>query len=129
MGGDLGPRPAVEGALQAIRRYPDVEVTLVGRERYLRRLLAALKADEPRLRIVDAPDIITMLDNPSESLRKRKSSLAIATALVQEGEADALVSPGTLARSLPTACSRGEPFPPSRNPQSRRFCPVHTGAL
>ena len=129
MGGDLSPRPAVEGALQAIRRYPDVEVALVGRERHLRRLLKALKADEPRLRIVDAPDVITMLDNPSESLRKRKSSLAIATALVQKGEADALVSPGNTGAVVAHCLLSWRCIPPVKKPAIATLLPSAHGRV
>ena len=91
MGGDLGPRPCVEGALAAIQRF-NIEVILVGKERHIRRLMSAKKASDPRIHIVNAEDVVTMQDTPRDSLRKKRSSLAIATELVRSGEGAALVS-------------------------------------
>jgi len=93
MGGDHGPRPAVEGAAAAARRY-GVEVVLIGKGRYLQRLFAAMKIRDSRLHIVDAPDVVTMHDTPKDSLRKKQSSLAVACDLVARGDCQALVSAG-----------------------------------
>lgn len=93
MGGDHGPRPAVEGAVAAVRRL-GIEVVLVGRARYLERLIAAIKVRDSRIHLVDAPDIVTMEDSPKESLRKRQSSLAVSAELVRKGDCQAFVSAG-----------------------------------
>ena len=39
MGGDNAPDEIVKGALLAVEEYPDVEITLVGREEVLREKL------------------------------------------------------------------------------------------
>ncbi|CAN5410745.1 phosphate acyltransferase PlsX [soil metagenome] len=91
MGGDLGPRVCVEGALAASERF-NIDIIIVGKERHLRRLLSAKKASERRIEIVNSEDVVTMQDGPRDSLRKKKSSLAIATELVREGRGSALVS-------------------------------------
>ncbi|MGF1574099.1 MAG: phosphate acyltransferase PlsX [Sumerlaeia bacterium] len=93
MGGDEGPRPAIEGALLAAQRY-DITIALVGKERILRKYLTALKVTDPRLEVVHAEDVIKMTDNPSQTLRRKQTSLAVATQLVKDGKADALVSAG-----------------------------------
>ncbi len=92
MGGDLGPRPCVEGALAAVQNF-NFEVIIVGKERHLKRLLSAKKKNHSRIHIVNAEDVVTMADKPRESLRKRNSSLAIAVNLVKKGEGAAVVSP------------------------------------
>src|SRR5690606_34977786 len=53
MGGDAGPRPAVEGAILAAQRY-NIDVALVGKPRHLQRLLAAMKVRDGRISIVEA---------------------------------------------------------------------------
>ena len=101
MGGDMGPRPCVEGALLAVQRF-NVEVLLVGRERHLNRLLSAKvqQSRDSRIRVVHADDIVTMSDNPRDSLKKKNSSLAVAVNLVKKGEADACVSPANTGAFL-----------------------------
>lgn len=94
MGGDLGPRPCVEGAVLAVQRF-NIDVAIVGKERHLRRLLSTKMQNYPehRIQIIDAEEVVEMTDNPRDSLRKRKSSLAIAVDMVKSGQADAVVSP------------------------------------
>ncbi len=99
MGGDLGPRPCVEGAIQACQRF-NIEVTLVGRERHLKRLLSASQIRDRRIEIIDATEQVLMTDSPRESLRKKDSSLAIAVNLVKTGEAAAVVSPANTGAFL-----------------------------
>lgn len=127
MGGDLGPRPAVEGAIQAIRRFPNIEVILVGKERHLSRLLRALRFADMRLRVVHAPDVVTMNDSPRDSLRKRQSSLAIAAEMVGEGQADALVSVGNTGAVLAHSQLRWRLIEPIKKPGIATMMPTRTG--
>lgn len=128
MGGDDGPRPACEGAVDALSRFPGVEVILVGKEQQLRRILAKSRADgHPRLRIVEAPDTITMHDHPRESLRKTKSSLAVAVDLVKRGEADAAVSAGNTGAVLAHCQLAWRNIPPIRKPGIASLLPSYTG--
>ncbi|MDX2177139.1 MAG: phosphate acyltransferase PlsX [Candidatus Sumerlaeia bacterium] len=128
MGGDLGPRPAVQGAVMAARKF-DVEVFVVGRERHLRRLLSALRVDDPRIHVVDAPEVVTMLDNPSESLRKRRSSLAVAAELVKNGEADALVSAGNTGAVVARVLMSWRTIPPIKKPAIATLLPSIDGRV
>ena len=95
MGGDHGPAEAVAGACKALEENSAItQVLLVGQ---LATIKSALRphAETDRLRIVPAADVLTMEDKPVEALRQKKdTSIARAVALLKEGEADALVSPG-----------------------------------
>jgi glycerol-3-phosphate acyltransferase PlsX len=99
MGGDHGPRPCVEGAVMAAQLY-DIEVVIVGKERHIRRLLAAKNVRDPRISVVHAPTVVEMTDAPRDSLRKKDSSLAIAVNLVKTGEGAAVVSPANTGAFL-----------------------------
>ncbi|MCB2154601.1 phosphate acyltransferase PlsX [bacterium] len=123
MGGDLGPRPAVEGAVLAARRY-NIEVALVGKPRYLERFLAAMKVNDRRISIVEANDVIRMTDSPSETLRRRNSSLAIAAGLVKNGEADALVSAGNTGAVLAHCLLSWRTLPGIKKPAIATFLPT-----
>ncbi|MDK2970982.1 MAG: phosphate acyltransferase [Candidatus Sumerlaeota bacterium] len=123
MGGDHGPRPAVEGAVLAAERY-NIEVALVGRRRHLERLLTALKVDDPRISIVDAPDVIGMNESPRKTLAKRQSSLAVATDLVKRGEADALVSAGNTGAVLAHTLLSWRTLPHIKKPAIATYLPT-----
>lgn len=99
MGGDHGPRPCVEGAIMAAERF-NIDIIIVGKERHLRRLLSAKKTADRRITIVNADDVVTMADAPRDSLRKKKSSLAIGVELVRSGEGQAFVSPANTGAVL-----------------------------
>jgi len=115
MGGDLGPRPCVEGAIAACQRF-NIEVTLVGKERALKRLLSAMRVSDRRINIVNAEDVVTMRDAPRDSLRKKNSSLAIAVDLVRKGECSAVVSPANTGAFLAHAMLSWRTLPGIKKP-------------
>lgn len=98
MGGDKMPEAAVEGAVRAAREGE--RVLLVGDQARLRPLLRAHGAE---LALVHAPDTIGMDDAASDVRRRRESSIAVATRLVKEGRAAAVVSMGHSGASMAAA--------------------------
>jgi glycerol-3-phosphate acyltransferase PlsX len=96
MGGDQGPRVVVPGALEAVRRGPaELEVILVGQEDRIRAELPPDAQGQGSLRVVHASEVIGMSEPPASAFRKKKdSSIAVATRLVRDGEADGFVSAG-----------------------------------
>lgn len=122
MGGDRGPRPAVEGALLAAERY-GIEVALVGKRRHLERLLSALKVDNPRISIVEATDVIPMTESPRKTLTRKQSSLAVAVDLVRRGEADGMVSAGNTGAVLAHTMFSWRTLPGIKKPAIATFLP------
>ena len=99
-GGDHGPAPCLEGAFQAAKEF-DVEVILVGDETILKRGLDQLGPHDPRLSIRHASQVVGMQESPAAMVRKKRdSSIWIATELVKNGEAEAVVSPGHTGASM-----------------------------
>jgi len=99
MGGDFGPGVTVSGAVRAASDF-GVEVLLVGRPEAIQVELKKLpfSADlNPRLRIVEAPEAISMGEGLFSFRRKKRSSIRICAQLVKEGKAEALVSMGNTA--------------------------------
>ncbi len=93
MSGDLGPRIAVPAVLDFSLSHPDTQVILVGDPVQIRSLLPERYSDQ--LCIESAQSVVTMADQPSFALRKRKdSSMYRAVKLVAEGRADACVCAG-----------------------------------
>ena len=95
MGGDFAPRNVVDGALAATRHF-DIGVTLVGRRQPIEVELARYRwLDRDLVRIVDAPDVVTMEEAPAAALRRKPgASIRVAADVVAQGRADALVSAG-----------------------------------
>ena len=110
MGSDEYPTPDVVGAVMAAREY-GVEVILVGDEAKIRPILAAQNPGNLPVRIVHAPEMLTMEDKGMAlALKARranaKNSMAVAIDLLKTGEADAFVTAGNTGAALATAYFR-----------------------
>ena len=107
MGGDHAPHEIVRGALDYAATSPD-EVILVGDTRRMEREIASHGSPRPNnVRLVDAPEVIGMEEHPATALRaKRRASIVVATDLVRDGEADAVVSAGSTGASMAAAVFR-----------------------
>ncbi len=110
MGSDNHPTPDVIGAVMASREY-GVEVILVGDENQIKPILAAQNPGSLPIRVVHAPDILTMEDK-GEALafkarhKDSKNSMAVGIDLVKKGEADAFVTAGNTGAAWLTALFR-----------------------
>lgn len=94
MGGDHGPSVTVPAAIQFLVKHSTANLILVGQEDVLRHLLGS-HAEDTRLRIVHASEVVGMDESPALALRNKKdSSMRVAINLVKVGEADACVSAG-----------------------------------
>ena len=94
MGGDGAPRVVIQGALEAVNHL-GIPVLLAGPQRQLRRELGRFSFLPSGLELVDAPDVVSMVDPPSTVLRtKRHSSLSVCAELVHLGRATAMVTAG-----------------------------------
>lgn len=97
MGGDYAPAEIVAGALAAAAETE--KITLVGHEE----TLAALAPLPDNVAVVVSKTVMAM-DEPVDNLRrKRDSSIFVATKLVADGEADAVVSAGSTAAQMAAA--------------------------
>jgi phosphate acyltransferase len=96
MGGDHGSGVVIDGVKLALKAFPAIqEAFLVGQEAEIRAGLQKDGFQDARVRVVHASEVLTMEDKPVVALRKKKdSSILKAVDLVQEGRADALISPG-----------------------------------
>jgi glycerol-3-phosphate acyltransferase PlsX len=107
MGGDHAPREIVRGAVDYALSSTD-EVILVGDVPRLEREVAAYGHGSPaNVRFVDAPEVVEMGEHPATALRaKRGASIVVATDLVRDGDADAVVSAGSTGATMAAAVFR-----------------------
>jgi len=96
MGGDHGPSVVVPAALEALDKYQNLQLILVGDPAQIEaQLKATPNSRNPRLMIREATQVVEMGDPPAVALRqKRDSSMRVAINLVKEGVAEACVSAG-----------------------------------
>jgi glycerol-3-phosphate acyltransferase PlsX len=94
MGGDLAPAEVVRGAVLAASEY-NVPIILAGRKEETSRYLKKYGAASLPIEMVDAPEVISMDEQPGVAFRKKKnSSINIGLNLVGEGLAQSFVSAG-----------------------------------
>ena len=107
MGGDHAPREVVRGAINYAASHAD-EVILVGDIPRIEREITEYGHGRPAsVRFVDAPEVIGMGDHPAQAIRaKRRASIVVATDLVRDGGADAVVSAGSTGATMAAAIFR-----------------------
>ena len=100
MGGDYAPEEIVKGALSAAGEL-NCSLILVG-DREQIKLYAGDMPDN--VSIVHSSQVIEMDEKPASALRKKKdASICVATKLVRDGEADAVVSAGSTGAQMAAA--------------------------
>ncbi|MBM3153594.1 MAG: phosphate acyltransferase PlsX, partial [Chloroflexi bacterium] len=132
MGSDDFPVPDVIGSVQAAREY-GVEIILVGDEARVKPILEAQKPGSLPVRIVHAPEILTMQDKGMAlALKARRpnarNSMAVGIDLVKSGEADAFVTAGNTGAGMATAYFRLGTIPGVDLPALAPVFPTATGS-
>ncbi|MCE7859700.1 MAG: phosphate acyltransferase PlsX [Chloroflexi bacterium CFX2] len=110
MGSDEHPIPDVEGGVQAAREF-GVEIIFVGDEAKIRPILEKQNTEGLNIRVVHAPEMLTMEDKGEALVLKARSkepkdSMAVGMDLVKNGEADAFVTAGNTGAGMVTALFR-----------------------
>lgn len=96
MGGDFAPASEIDGAIMALeKKHNELEVILVGKKDLLESELAKRNYSGDGIRIVNAEEVVTMEDSPTESYKsKPDSSLIVSLNVQKQGDADASISAG-----------------------------------
>jgi glycerol-3-phosphate acyltransferase PlsX len=131
MGSDTCPAPEVQAAIEAARTLGE-EILLVGPEDDLKPRLQALGGGEGRVRLVHAPETLTMNDKglalALKAKRKgAKNTMAVGMDLVLNGEAQAFVTAGNTGGALATAYYRLGTIPGVDRPALTGQFPVRGG--
>ena len=125
MGGDYAPDEIVAGALAAQREH-GIRILLTGPAARLREALTKLDAPGG-LTIVPAEDNLAMDEGALASLRRPRSSAAVACQLVRRGDAAAVVSAGSTAGVVATARLRLRSLPDVPRPGLAVVLPTRPG--
>ena len=101
MGGDLAPQAPVEGAIEALRRYPQIEVVLAGVIPEIEKYLVNCNDVRSRIELLDAPEVITNEESPVMGVRRKVNSATVKGMLaLRNKEVDGFVSAGSTGAVL-----------------------------
>lgn len=101
MGGDCSPHAVVQGCIEAVKEYKNIEIIITGPEALISRELSKHEGYYDNISILDAKETISNNEHPVMALRRKKdSSIYRALELVKKGEADAVISAGSTGAFL-----------------------------
>ncbi len=98
-GGDNAPLEIIEGCVLAINKHKDLEIILTGATEEIKKIL---NGREERISIVDAKEIITNNDKPTEAIRYKTDSSLVKAYDILKNQEDVigLVSAGSTGAVL-----------------------------
>ena len=101
MGGDLAPQAPVEGAIEALRRFPQIEVVLAGVIPEIEKYLVNCDDVRSRIELLDAPEVITNEESPVMGVRRKVNSATVKGMLaLRDKQVDGFVSAGSTGAVL-----------------------------
>ena len=103
MGGDFGPKPIVDGCIEALKKKTFIPI-LVGKKSEILPLLPKRYRD--KISIVESDDVISMDDAATDAVKRKESSIYKAVELVKNGEAHGVVSAGHSGATMTLATLR-----------------------
>ncbi|MEG2957085.1 MAG: phosphate acyltransferase PlsX [Christensenellaceae bacterium] len=96
MGGDHAPREIVMGAVEAVNKFSDIQITLTGDKKAIEEVLADMDYDKGRLSMIHTTQIIEMEDSPVKAIKeKTDSSMVVALRELSCGNAQMMISAGS----------------------------------
>lgn len=99
-GGDNAPEVPVAASVEAVKKS-DLEIILLGEENKLNEMLLKYPEVKGKIKVHNAPEIITNDERPANAIReKRNSTIVVGASLLKSGEGDAFVSAGNTGALL-----------------------------
>lgn len=94
-GGDNAPLEILKGCEMAVKEF-SIEILLCGSEEKIKKCAEENGISLEGMEIIDAPDVITMHDDPRDIIKtKSNSSMAVGLKALSEGKGDAFISAGS----------------------------------
>ena len=104
MGGDHGPKVTIPASINALSKYDQLHIILVGDQELIQTELQKNKYTNTRLSIQHASEVVEMDESPQSALKNKKdSSMRVAINLIKEEKAQACVSAGNTGALMATA--------------------------
>ena len=100
--GSDNPSELIKGAADAVNAYKDIEIVLPGDADFIKSELKKHEYDTKRITVIDAKEIITNNESPTEAIRKKKNSSLVKgmERLRSDDDAIAMVCAGATGAAL-----------------------------
>ena len=127
MGGDHAPNAIIDGAVQALAEYPELEIAVTGPVDRLRSLLPNA-ADLNRIELVPAEEVVQMDDEPVRAVREKKDSSLVRAFDLLAAHPDAmLISAGNTGALVAGAMLLIQRIPGVKRPALAPVIPTRSG--
>jgi phosphate acyltransferase len=107
MGGDFAPINEIQGAIKFFENIPsdcNCEIVFIGKEDKIKTAMSQYDCSKLKYSIVHANEVVTMYDDPTNVLKKKKdSSLYKGLTLHKQNKVDAFISGGNTGATLSAA--------------------------
>lgn len=101
MGGDNAPVAVIEGVIQALKEYDNIELYITGPKDTIDSELSKYTYATDKITVIDAKEVISTNEHPVMALRKKKdASIVKALNLVKDGICDGIISGGSTGAFL-----------------------------
>ena len=101
MGGDNSPKAVVEGVVEALKEFNDIELYITGPEEDLKLEFNKYPYDKSKVNFINTTEVISPNEHPVIAIRKKKdSSIVRALKLVKDKQCDAVISAGSTGAFL-----------------------------
>ncbi len=128
MGGDFAPDSIVEGVVDAIKDF-QIPVTLIGELERVKAELSKHDYPEKLIHVVHAPQVVSMDEPATASVRtKKKSSITLGIDLLKEENHDAFISAGNTGAVVAAATVKLGMLPGIERPAIGLVIPTLKGA-
>ena len=100
-GGDNSPLEVIKGAVKYVEEGGESEVCLVGKQEIIENLLAENKFSKKNITVMNADEVITCEEAPTEAFRKKpNSSICVGLDAMRKEDYDGFVSAGSTGAVL-----------------------------
>jgi phosphate acyltransferase len=129
LGGDYAPDACIDGAIIAAPKLDSKDrIVLIGPESVILDTLEKKNVNPDLFDIVNAPEVISMQDNPAKAfLAKPNSSMVIGFKLLKSGNIDGFASAGNTGAMMVGAMQVIKPIPGVLRPAIASFFPTMNG--
>ena len=101
MGGDNAPVAVIDGAIQALKEYDNIELYITGPKEIINSELDKCTYPKDKITVIDAKEVILPSEHPVMALRRKKdASIVKALNLVKDGTCDGIISAGSTGAFL-----------------------------
>ncbi|MDR2202064.1 MAG: phosphate acyltransferase PlsX [Clostridiales bacterium] len=101
-GGDNAPAEIIKGCAEALKAEPRLSIVMSGAAGAVEDGIREYNIERGRVEVIDAPDVITNDDVPTDAVRRKKDSSLVRalTALKERDDIDGMVSAGSTGAVL-----------------------------